>query len=99
IAVHLAEKVGQRLRDADLALDRLLTTKSAADAPEVAQLVGHAAAITPTRGSLGRAWTELVASRAGDLPFQALASFLGALITVRLAVWLATLAGAPLFGL
>jgi CRP-like cAMP-binding protein len=97
IAVHLAEKVGARLGDADAALDRLLS--GGADAPEVQRLVGHAASITPTRGSLRRAWTELIASRAHDLPFQALASFLTALVVIRLSVWLATMAGAPLFGL
>src|SRR5207245_888050 len=70
-----------------------------ATAPEAARLTGRMAAVTPTRGSLSRAWRELVVSRARELPFVALLSFLLTLVLIRLLVWAAVAAGAPLFAL
>jgi len=97
IAVHFAREVAGRLRDADAALDGMLERGAAA--PEASRLTGRMAAVTPTRGSFARAWRELVVSRSRELPFVALMSFLLTLILIRLAVWAAEAAGAPLFAL
>jgi CRP-like cAMP-binding protein len=97
IAVHFAREVAGRLRDADDALDAML--ERGVSVPEARRLTGVTPAVTPTRGSLVRAWRELVASRARELPFLALASFLMTLVAIRLAVWAAAAAGAPLFSL
>ncbi len=95
IAIHFAREVGNRLRDTDLALDGLLERGEAA--PEARRLSGQLAAVAPVPGSFVRAWRELVASHARELPFLALVSFLGTLVAIRLAVWAAAAAGAPLF--
>jgi CRP-like cAMP-binding protein len=95
IAAHFAHEVAGRLRDVDAALDGML--ERGMEAPAAKKLTGHMAAVTPTRGSFARAWRELVISRSRELPFVALVSFLITLVTIRLLVWVATAAGAPLF--
>jgi CRP-like cAMP-binding protein len=97
IAAHFAREVAARLRDADGALDAMLERGAAA--PEAQRLTGRMAAVTPTRGSLSRAWRELVVSRWREPPFLALACFLITLVVIRLAVWAAEAAGVPLFAL
>jgi len=96
IAVHFAGEIGARLRDADQALDDLLTSGGGTTA---ARLSGKMAAVAPVRGSFARAWREMVQSRLGDLPFLALLSFVATLASVRGVVFLAGLAGASIFPL
>jgi CRP-like cAMP-binding protein len=95
IAAHFTREIGARLVDTDRALDLLLATTTPAGA--MARLSGRTAAVTPERGSLTRAWRELVLSRRQELPFLALAAFLTTLVTIRVAVWLSQRAGADLF--
>jgi CRP-like cAMP-binding protein len=95
IAVHFAREVGTRLADSDDTLDGLLERGSSPQG--LSRLSGKMAAVAPVRGSFARAWRELVASHARELPFIALVSFLATLVTIRLVVWAAEAAGAPLF--
>jgi CRP-like cAMP-binding protein len=97
IAVHFAREIAARLGDTDRALDGLLAHGHGPDAPEVRRLSGQMAAVAPVRGSFARAWRELVAARARELPFRALVAFVSTLVAIRLAVGAAVLAGAPLF--
>jgi CRP-like cAMP-binding protein len=97
IAVHFAREVAARLVDADRALDALLDDKHTSG-EETRRLSGIMAAVTPTPGSLVRAWRELVASRRQELPFLAMAAFLGTLVNIRIIVWAFQAAGADLFG-
>jgi CRP-like cAMP-binding protein len=95
IAVHFAREVGARLADSDDTLDGLLERGSSPAG--LSRLSGKMAAVAPVRGSFARAWRELVASHSRELPFVALVSFLATLVAIRLAVWGAERAGAPLF--
>ena len=97
IAVHFAREMAARLGDTDRALDALLGGNGAA--PDARRLSGVFTAVTPERGSLVRAWRELVASRTQDLPFLALAAFLITWIGIRVIVWGFERAGVDLFSL
>ncbi len=97
IAVHFAREIGARLVDADRTLDALLSTNAKPIAEEARRLSGIHAAVTPVPGSLLRAWRELVASRRQELPFLAMAAFLGTLVNIRLIIWAFQAAGADLF--
>jgi CRP-like cAMP-binding protein len=95
IAAYFAREIATRLGDSDRALDALLG--SAAPSEATARLSGRFAAVTPARGSLLRAFRELVLSRRQELPFVALAAFLTTLVTIRLLVWAFERAGVNLF--
>jgi CRP-like cAMP-binding protein len=97
IAAHFAREIGARLRDSDEVLDQLLTASNPATA--TARLSGRMAAVTPSRGSLARAWRELVLSRRQELPFLALAAFLATLLVIRAAVFAFEHLGVGLFAL
>ena len=98
IAVHFAREVGARLADSDDTLDGLLESGSSpAGLSRLSGLSGKMAAVAPVRGSVARACSELVASHSRELPFIALVSFLATLVAIRLVVWGAEAAGAPLF--
>jgi CRP-like cAMP-binding protein len=98
IAAHFAREIGQRLADGDRALDALLHQQQPL-AEATRSLSGRTAAVSPVRGSLGRAWRELVVAHRQDLPFLALAGFVATMCAVRASVWLFETTGAPLFGL
>jgi CRP-like cAMP-binding protein len=99
IAVHFAREIGTRLADTDRALDAMLLTAQGLAAPDAQRLSGVTAAVIPQRGSLLRAFKELVLSRRHDLPFLALGAFVATLIATRLLVDLFERAGVDLFSL
>src|SRR5439155_12419567 len=100
IAVHFAREIAARLGDTDRALDTLLEgAQSPVTSAATRRLSGLTPAVTPSRGSLMRAWRELVLSRRQELPFLALAAFLGTLASIRGIVWCAQRAGVDLFAL
>ena len=85
VAVALVAILAQRIADAEVALDALLTSQDGASLPTSrAAPDGSKAA---QRGSLRRIWLELVVNRKRDLPFLTLASFVGTLAAVRLVVY------------
>lgn len=98
IAVHFTREIGARLDDSDRALDALLDAGER-DPAVARRLSGVTAAVVPSRGSLSRAWRELVVARRGDLPFLALAAFLVTLVSIRLVVFAVHAAGGEIFGL
>ena len=97
IAVHFAREIAARLADSDRALDALLESAEGPRTADARRLSGQTAAVVPSHGSLWRAWRELVVTRRQELPFLALAAFLGTLVSTRAAVWLAQRLGADLF--
>jgi CRP-like cAMP-binding protein len=96
VAVHFAREIAARLIQTDAALDELL---SGGPSERASSLSGIHPAVTPMRGSLSRAWRELVETRRRELPFIALTGFLVALVSIRVLVRLTELAGANLFDL
>ncbi len=80
VAVALVRVLARRVAEAERAVDELLSAP-ADQAPPAAQK-GKA-----VRGSIGRAWAELVTSRGRDLGFLALAAFVLALVLVRALVF------------
>jgi len=81
VAVALVRLLGERLAGAERAVDELLEDRARADAPE------PAAAGRLRRGSISRAWRELVVNRRRDLGFLAFAGFVATLLCVRVAVY------------
>ncbi len=77
VALALCRVLAARLGDADRRLE------------ELAKPGSPATAVTPPRGTLRRAWRELVTERRRDLAFLALAAFVITLIAVRLGVYAA----------
>jgi CRP-like cAMP-binding protein len=79
VAVSLLRVMAQRLADAELTLQALLTGNSAIPA-----------AVKPrtTRGALSLLWQDLVVNHEKDLSFLTLSAFVLTLIFVRLAVFL-----------
>jgi len=75
VAVALVRMLGRRLGEADRAVDELLAARPGEPA--------QAAAAKGPRGSIRRAWRELVAGRGKDLAFVALVSFVVTLLAVR----------------
>ena len=75
VAVALVRILARRLAEAERSVDELLGTHSLA--PK------SAAATKGPRGSISRAWRELVAGRGKDLAFLALVAFTLTLITIR----------------
>jgi CRP-like cAMP-binding protein len=82
VARALVKILGARLAGAERAIDALLASSHVA-ASEAAQ---HGGA---RRGSIGRAWRELVVNRRRDLAFLTLAGFVATLLVVRAGVYLA----------
>jgi CRP-like cAMP-binding protein len=80
IAVALVRVLAKRLGEAERSIDELL-----ASTPE--RLAKKVDATKARRGSIGRAWRELVVSRGRDLGFLTLAGFVLALVVVRIAVY------------
>jgi CRP-like cAMP-binding protein len=84
IAVALVRVLAKRLGEAERSIDELLAATPAAMTERATKKVDAAKA---RRGSVGRAWRELVVSRGRDLGFLTLAGFVAALVVVRLAVY------------
>jgi CRP-like cAMP-binding protein len=83
VAVALVRMMADRLGAAERAIDALLaSTKDAEKAAEKAQ-------VKPARGSIARAWRELVVGRRKDLSFLTFAAFVTTLLLVRAGVYLA----------
>jgi len=80
VAVALVRILARRLGEAERSVDELL---SAGAGERPAAVAGGKA----QRGSIGRAWRELVTSRGRDLGFLALAAFVLTLVLVRLSVY------------
>jgi CRP/FNR family cyclic AMP-dependent transcriptional regulator len=84
IAVALVRVLAKRLGEAERSIDELLLANAASTSERVTkELHAHKG----RRGSVGRAWRELVVSRGRDLGFLTLAGFVVALAVVRLAVY------------
>jgi len=81
VAVALVRILARRLGEAERTVDELFVAPAGQATP--------AAAAGKPRGSIARAWRELVTSRGRDLGFLALAAFVLTLIGVRLAVYVA----------
>lgn len=88
VAVALVRMLGRRLGGAERAIDALLdpATQSTRDAAAAGASAGHTKV---RRGSIGRAWSELVVSRRRDLPFLTLAGFVVTLAAIRGMVYFA----------
>ncbi len=84
VAVALVRVLAKRLGEAERSIDELLASTAAriGDRPTTAVGAPHA-----RRGSIGRAWRELVVGRGRDLGFLTLAGFVVALVVVRVAVY------------
>ncbi len=83
IVVHFAHVIAGRIHETDAALDAFLDEKGpSAEAAD--RLAGRSPALVATRGSVLRAWKELIVSRGRELPSLALTSFIVTLAAVRL---------------
>lgn len=89
VAVALVRMLGRRLGGAERAIDALLDPAAAADKKAAERAGASAGGQKARRGSIGRAWSELVVNRRRDLPFLTLAGFVLTLAAVRAAVYLA----------
>ncbi len=88
IAVALVRVMGSRLADAERAIDALFAADQGSGVVaknEVEHAVGKGA--KGRRGSIGRAWLELVVGHQRDLAFLTLVAFVGSLVVVRLVVY------------
>ncbi|HEY8073729.1 MAG TPA: cyclic nucleotide-binding domain-containing protein [Labilithrix sp.] len=86
IAIALVRTLGERLAKVEGSIDALLEPAARASAAgEAAANAGHAH-VKHQRGSLARAWRELVVSRKRDLAFLTLTSFVLTLVVVRAVV-------------
>jgi CRP-like cAMP-binding protein len=82
VALHLVRMLAGRLASSERSVEALLTSKEThTQAPH-----GHQQA---RKGSVRRAWRELVVNREKDLAFLTLSAFVLALLAVRLAVFAA----------
>jgi CRP-like cAMP-binding protein len=83
VALHLVHLLAARLASAERSIETLLTsTEPASAAP-------HGRPEPARRGSVRRAWRELVVNHERDLPFLTLAAFVLTLVAVRAAVFTA----------
>jgi CRP-like cAMP-binding protein len=82
VLVHFARALARRIVETDATLDALLQDTTGSSHPEE-ELRGHSAAVVQSQPSIARAWRELVVSHGRELPFFALAAFMGALLVVR----------------
>jgi CRP-like cAMP-binding protein len=80
VALALLRVLARRLGEAEQRLDELLAAPAEAPA--------RAGEASPRRGSIARAWRELVVQRGRDLGFLALAGFVLTLLGVRALVFL-----------
>jgi CRP-like cAMP-binding protein len=83
VAVELLKLLGARLAASEQRLDELLGDRAWDRPPE------GAGGAHLRRGSIVRAWRELVVNRRRDLGFLALAGFVGTLLCIRAFVYLA----------
>ena len=83
VAVALVRTLAERLAGAEHAIDALLAS------PKGAENAAARAQVKKTRGSVARAWRELVVGRKKDLAFLTFASFVATLLLVRGGVYLA----------
>jgi CRP-like cAMP-binding protein len=85
VAVALVRVLGERLAGAEQAISELLSPRS-----EGADRLGVAAIaqVKERRGSIARAWRELVVARKRDLAFLTFAGFVATLVAVRALVYL-----------
>ncbi len=89
VAVALVKMLGRRLAGAERAIDALLDPSEAPrDVAAVAAKV-VAGGANVQRGSISRAWRELVVNRRRDLPFLTLAGFVVTLAAIRATVHVA----------
>lgn len=87
VAVALVRLLGARLAEAERTVDELLEERAGAGDP--AARAGGAGEAGARRGSIARAWRELVVNRRRDLGFLTFAGFAATLLLVRAAVYLA----------
>ncbi|HET6439653.1 MAG TPA: cyclic nucleotide-binding domain-containing protein [Anaeromyxobacter sp.] len=83
VAVALVKLIGARLAGAERTVEQLLSGPGQGPAHRPAEQRKL------RRGSIGRAWRELVVNRRRDLGFLALAGFVATLIVIRASVYLA----------
>jgi CRP-like cAMP-binding protein len=88
VALALARELAKRLGTVEATLEDLLTNERPKIVTEVAQ-AAHATPDKGRRGSIGRAWRELVVGRKQDCAFLTLAAFVMTLLLVRLIVHVA----------
>jgi CRP-like cAMP-binding protein len=93
VAVALVRLLAGRLAAAERTVDELLEGRASPAAAE------PAAGVPLRRGSIARAWRELVVNRRRDLGFLAFAGFVGTLLCVRGAVYLSFRLGVMASGL
>ncbi len=82
VAVALVRLLGARLSAAERTVDDLLEDRERGGVP------GPAPAAGLRRGSIARAWRELVVNRRRDLGFLSFAGFVATLLVIRAAVYL-----------
>jgi CRP-like cAMP-binding protein len=80
VAVVLVRTMAERLAAAERSIQELIETP---DRPTIVP------GVVAKRGSIGRAWRELVVGRRKDAAFLTLAAFVATLVVVRLTVYLA----------
>lgn len=83
VAVALVRMMAERLGGAERAIDTLLVS------PQDAEKAAARAQVHVTRGSVARAWRELVVGKKKDLAFLTFAAFVTTLLVVRGGVYLA----------
>jgi hypothetical protein len=83
VAVALVHLLAERLAGAEQTIGALLASPQASNAAVVAAQKG-----ARSRGSIGRAWRELVVGRQKDLGFLLFVAFVGTLALVRAGVYL-----------
>jgi CRP-like cAMP-binding protein len=92
IAIALLPLLAERLAHTEKATEALLASsddRAPAEAQSLALEGAKNAGVKVARGSIRRIFLELVVARRRDLAFLTLISFIGALVAVRLAVFLA----------
>jgi CRP-like cAMP-binding protein len=83
VAEVLVRTMAARLAEAEHTIRDLLDPAERGTVPPASVVVG-----APRRGSIGRAWRELVVSHKKDLSFLVFAAFVATLLVVRLTVYL-----------
>jgi CRP-like cAMP-binding protein len=81
VAVAIVRTLADRLAGAEKAVESLLAS------PHEAAEAAANADVPTARGSIGRAWRELVVGHKKDLAFLTLAAFVATLVVVRVAVY------------
>jgi CRP-like cAMP-binding protein len=86
VAVALVRLLASRLGDAEKSIDLLF---GSAEPTEAAAIAEKATGGKARRGSIARAWRELVVNKKRDLAFLTFAGFVAALLLARLSVYAA----------